>query len=366
MKKVKRSSRRASRLLRRKAKPGAPPGTVQSHADAAPSVVRLVSYDAEKLADRVIEDPRKIKASLIPGHVTWIDVQGLGNAKLIEVLGEEFGLHPLAMEDVVNTHQRAKMESYDNHVFLVVRTVSWNEHVGSEQIGLFLSEGVVLTFREKLSPLLDPVLERLHRVKGPLRRSGADYLAYAILDVAIDAFFPLIGECGEQLDRLDDEVAERPRETTLLEIHKLKSNLLTLRRAVWPLRDALGELLREDTPLLRPETRIFLRDCYDHTVQIIDLVQTCRELCSDTRDFYLTQINNRISETMKVLTIIATIFMPLSFIAGVYGMNFVTTVSPWNMPELHWRFGYPIILGLMATIAGGMLLFFRRRGWLGR
>ena len=364
--KSKRSSRRVARMMRRKAEPGALPGTVCSHAEAPRPLIRVMSYNADRLIDRTVEDVQSIKAHLIDGHVTWIDVQGLGDAEVITSLGEQFGLHPLALEDVVNTHQRPKLESYSDHLFLVVRTVSRNEHLGSEQIGLFLSKNVVLTFREKPGPLLDPVMERLRKTKGRLREAGADYLAYAILDAAIDAFFPLLDWCGERLDQLDDEVAQKPRDATLFDIHKLKSDLLILRRAVWPLRDAIGELLRDETHLLHPETRLFLRDCFDHTVQIMDLVQTCRELCTDTRDFYLTQVNNRISETMKVLTIIATVFMPLSFIAGVYGMNFDRTISRWNMPELGWPFGYPMILGVMACVAGAMLLFFRRRGWLGR
>ncbi|MBN2217081.1 MAG: magnesium/cobalt transporter CorA [Pirellulales bacterium] len=364
--KAKHRLRRAARLMRRRAKPGALPGTIHPDADARPSVVRVVSYDADKLVERVVDDPRKIRSGMIAGHVTWIDVEGLGNAQVVETLGQQFGLHPLAMEDVVNTHQRAKLESYDDHLFLVVRTVSMNEHVGSDQIGVFLGKNVVLTFREKPSPLVEPILDRLRQGKGSLRHHGADYLAYAILDAAIDAFFPLLESCGERLDRLDDEVADKPCQETLLGIHRLKSDLLVLRRAIWPLRDAVAELARDETPLLTAETRIFLRDCYDHTVQIIDLVQTCHELCADTRDFYLTQVNNRLSEIMKVLTVIATIFMPLSFIAGVYGMNFDITNSPWNMPELRCPFGYPVVLALMASVAGGMLLFFRRRGWLGK
>jgi len=360
-----RQARRAARMMRRRAKPGAPPGTVASHAGAPPSVIRVVSYDAEKLVERVVDDARRVRAELVAGHITWIDVEGLSDAAAIESLGEQFGLHSLALEDVVNTHQRAKLESYDDHLFLVMRTVSMNEHLGSEQIGLFLGKNVVLTFREKPSSLLEPVLERLRRPRSPLRERGADYLAYAILDAAIDVFFPMLDACGERLDRLDDEVAERLRQSTLVEIHQLRGDLLVLRRAIWPLREAIAELLRDETRLLCPETRVFLRDCYDHTIQIVDLVQTCHDLCGDTRDFYLTQINNRLSEIMKVLTIIATIFMPLSFIAGVYGMNF-DTASPWNMPELGWKFGYLASLTLMAAVAGGMLSFFRRRGWLGR
>ncbi|HLA83537.1 MAG TPA: magnesium/cobalt transporter CorA [Thermoguttaceae bacterium] len=365
-KKPKHHSRHAARIMRRKSRPGTPPGTIGSHEEAKPTTVRVISYDAEKFTDCVVDDPTKIKANLIPGHVTWIDVEGLGDVNTVETLGKQFGLHPLALEDVVNTHQHAKVESYDDHLFLVLRTVSMNEHLGSEQIGIFLAKDVVLTFREKPGPLFEMILDRLRYSKCLLRQHGADYLAYTILDAAIDAFFPILEACGERLDQLDDEVAERPRQATLSEIHQLKSDLILLRRAIWPLRDAVGELLREETPLFQPDTRIFLRDCHDHTVQVIDLVQTCQELCTDTRDFYLTQINNRLNETMKVLTIIATIFMPLSWIAGVYGMNFEVGTSPWSMPELRWTYGYPAVLALMAAVAGGMLLFFRRRGWLGR
>jgi magnesium transporter len=362
--KHKRPSRHAARLMRRKAKPGVPAGTVHSHAEAVPTVVRLVSYSADQLDEHVIHDAAGIREHLPNDRVTWIDVQGLGDANMVTELGKLFGLHPLALEDVVNTHQRPKLEAYDDHLFLIVRTVTPNEHLGSEQIGIFLTNNVVLTFREKPSSLFEPVLEHLRQAPGRLRQGGAARLFHAILDAVIDVFFPILETCGQRLDDLDAEVATRPREVTLVGIHELKGDLLVLRRAVWPLRDAIGELLREDSALLDPDTRLFLRDCHDHAVQIIDLVQTCHELCADTRDFYLTQINNRLNEIMKVLTVIATIFMPLTFIAGVYGMNFDLTDSPWNMPELHCRWGYPAVLGVMVTVAVSMIFFFRRRGWL--
>jgi magnesium transporter len=353
-------------MMRRRAKPGILPGTVRSQAEAPPPQVRLITYDSGHFSERDVEDVGAIKRELVKAQVAWIDVQGLGDAKVIRSLGKQFDLHPLAMEDVVNTHQRPKLENYDDHLFMVLRTVTGNDHFGTDQVAIFLTKTVVLTFREKPDPFLEPIVERLRRSRGRLRDLGADYLTYAIVDAAVDGFFPFLQTCGERLDELDEEVSRRPQEGSLLGIRKLKGDLIVLRRAAWPLRDAIGQMLRDETPLLSDETRIFLRDCQDHAVQIIDLVQVCVELCDDIRDFYLTQVNNRLSEIMKVLTIIATIFMPLSFIAGLYGMNFDPSASAWNMPELRWSFGYPAALGVMAAMAGGMLLFFWRRGWLGR
>jgi magnesium transporter len=352
--------------FRRRTPPGAAPGTVAVDPKAARTVVRVISYGPDDCQEEEVSDLDSLAELVGQRPVTWVDVQGLGDAETVTKLGEIFQLHPLALEDVVNTHQRAKVEDYGDYLFIVVRMLTADGRLDTEQVGMFLGANFVLTFQERPGDCLDPVRKRLRQAKGRIRNVGADYLAYALLDAVVDAYFPALEQYGESLDRLDDEISARPTPATIAGIHQLRSDLLLLRRAIWPLRDELGGLAREPNPLISEETRIFLRDCYDHAVQIIDLVETCREMCSDLREYYLSTVNNRMSEVMKVLTVIATIFIPLGFVAGLYGMNFDPNVSPWNMPELRWPAGYPFALGVMAAIAVGQLLFFWRRGWLGR
>jgi magnesium transporter len=342
------------------------PGTIKADPEAPRPSLRVVQYGPDDAIEEEITDLDSVEGLLGKQPVTWVDVQGLGDAKTIRRLGELFGLHPLAMEDIVHTHQRPKVDDYGEHLFIVARMLTSPERSDTEQLSLFLGKDFVLTFQEKPGDCLDPVRKRIRAAKGRIRQAGPDYLAYALLDSVIDAYFPVLEQYGDWLDQADDEVSDRPTPKTITRIHSLRSDLFLLRRAVWPLRDAMSALFREDNPLISEETRIYLRDCYDHTVQIIDLVETSRELCSDLRDYYLSTVNNRMSEVMKVLTVIATVFIPLGFIAGLYGMNFDPHASPWNMPELEWFYGYPFALGLMGAIAGGLLVFFWRRGWLGR
>jgi len=357
--------RRKRRDLRRRTAPGHVPGAIVVDPAAPAPVVHVIAYGPNELVERELADLDALDelTRRMPG--VWVDVQGLGDAETIHRLGAAFALHPLALEDVVNTHQRAKVEDYGDHLFLVARMLTPNHRMDTEQVSIFLGKGFVVTFQERPGDCLEPVRRRLRGGKGRLRGAGADHLAYALLDALVDAYFPVLEACGERLDAFDDEVTAAPNRTSLAHIHALRGDLLLVRRTVWPLRDALGNLIREPNTLVSDETRLFLRDCYDHTVQIIDLVETYREMCSDLRDFSLSAVNNRMSEVMKVLTIIATLFMPLSFLAGVYGMNFDPNVSPWNMPELRWPLGYPFALGLMAIVAAGQIYFFRRRGWLG-
>jgi magnesium transporter len=364
---VKRGRRGRSNLrFRRRTAPGNVPGAVVVDPDAPHPVVRVVSYGPDDLAEEVVTDLDHLTRHLGRRPVTWVDVQGLGDAATIHKLGEIFAFHPLALEDVVNTHQRAKVEDYGSHLFVVARIAVPDGQLETEQISLFLGKDFVVTFQEKACEVFEPILERIRLAQCSLRGDGADHLAYALLDAAVDAYFPLLERFGERLDEIDDELSLHPTSDAMLEIRDLRRELLTLRRAIWPFRDALDALARLPGEFITDKTRVYLRDCHDHTVQIIDLIETCREMCSDLRDFYLSVVNNRMSEIMKVLTVIATIFMPMTFIAGVYGMNFDPEVSRWNMPELLWRFGYLWALGLMAGVAVGQLYFFMRRGWLGR
>ncbi len=324
-----------------------------------------MAYGPEEWTERDVTDPQAVREFLGKWPVTWVNVYGLGDARILSELAQIFSLHPLALEDVVNLHQRAKVEQYATHQFIVAQMVSLAEHVDTEQLSLFLGHGFVLTFEERTGDCLGAVRERIRAGTGHVRAAGADYLTYAILDAVIDAYFPALERYGEHLEALEDDVIARPDNHAISRIRAIKHDLLVLRRAIWPQRDALNSLFRDAAPMITEDTRIYLRDCYDHVIRIMDLLETYRELATGLMDVYLSSVSNRMNEVMKVLTIIATIFIPLSFIAGVYGMNFNPERSPYNMPELAWRYGYPFALALMAAVAIGLLFFFRRRGWLG-
>lgn len=302
--------------------------------------------------------------------VTWVDVCGLRDANVIKTIGGLFHLHPLALEDAVNTHQRPKVEMYGDSLFFVARTMTAPDRItngdpfDSHQVAFFLGRDFVVTFRERETECIGSVRKRLKAAKGCIRDSAADYLLYALIDVTVDSYFPVLEEHGERLDLLDEVIAEKPHQDSIRQIHDLRSELLTIRRSVWPLREAINSLIRDSGDLIGDDTDLYLRDCYDHTVQIIDVIETDRELCSDLRDFYLTTISNRMNQVMKFLTIIATLFIPLTFVTGLYGMNFNTQASGLNMPELNWPWGYPMVLCIMATTTIGLLVYFRKKGWL--
>jgi magnesium transporter len=330
---------------------------------AAP-VMHVVAYHGDDFIEKQLAAPEEVVELLDSWPVTWLNVAGLGDADLLAGLGRIFGLHPLALEDVSNLHQRAKAEQYGEQLFIVARMAERAATLETEQLSIFVGKNFVLTFLEDPGDCFESVRTRL-RGGGRLRESGPGYLAYSLLDSVIDAYFPVVESYAERLDRLEDRVVARPNRRAIAEIHAAKHDLRTLRRIVWPLREAVNSLVRDPSPLVDDDTRVHLRDCYDHLVQIIDLVETYRELGSDLTDLYLSSLSNRMNEVMKVLTVIATIFMPLSFITGLYGMNFHTERSGWNMPELDWPYGYPFALSLMALVALGMLGYFRRKGWLG-
>jgi len=273
-------------------------------------------------------------------------------------------LHPLSLEDVLNTGQRPKFEDYEEYDFVIMKELRLEESIQAEQISLFFGKGWIITLQEAPGDPFEPVRERLRKGKGRIRKAGADYLAYALIDALVDSAFPILEKLGDRIEMLERDVVGHPTRSTVREIYSVRRELLYLRRTAWPQRDLIHMLNRDESLLIAPETRIYLRDCYDHSVQILDLIETYRELAAGMLDVYLSSNSNRLNEVMKVLTVIATIFIPLTFITSLYGMNFNTRISRWNMPELDWRYGYPIVLGLMAAIVAGLLVYFRRKKWL--
>jgi magnesium transporter len=335
---------------------------------AAPSSdLHLFAYGAGEPVEKRTRDPRDILPLLEKYPVTWVHVECAGDAALVNELGQMFKLHRLALEVVVHVHQRAKAESYGSYYFIVARMPDPNRTWTTEQMSFFLGDRFVLSFGEWAGPdCLEPVRARIRAGWTGSRATRPDYLVYTLIDAIVDHYFPLVEECGERLDALEAEVMGGPTADVMPRMHTIKRDMMTVRRAIWPLRDAVNTLLRDPTPLIADETRDYLRDVHDHTIQIVDLVESYRDISSGLTDVYLSSVSQRTNEIMKVLTVLSTIFMPLTFIVGVYGMNFDTDVSPWNMPELHWYWGYPAVLVACGLVTAGMLLFFYRRGWLRR
>lgn len=358
---------RTGRLFhRRRSIPGSAPGTLAAAPDARPPAIRIIAYGPDGVIDREHADPDEIAALRAQWPVIWVDVDGLGDVALLRRLGAEFGLHPLALEDVLSTHQRPKVESYGDHLFIVTQMAETVRPFVAEQLSLFLGTGFVLSFQERPGDCFDPIRQRIQGSSGRFRANGADYLAYALLDAMIDGFFPVLETHGEVVEALEDRAIREPSGEIVGEVHAVKRDLLLVRRTLWPQREMIGALLRDEMPPVTAQTRVYLRDCYDHLVQLIDMTEVYREVSSSLFDLHMMAVSNRMNEVMKVLTIIATIFIPLGFIASVYGMNFETSESPWNMPELRWYFGYPFALGLMTAVAFAFLLVFWRKGWLRR
>jgi magnesium transporter len=350
--------------IRRRSQPGAPPGTLIADPAAASVSIDAMVYSPETLTRHPGCTAQDLAGMRAEGQVLWVDVTGLADIDLIERIGAAFGMHRLALEDVVNVHQRPKAEAFNDHVFIVARMLVPGRGTETEQVSFFLGDNYLITFQERPGDCFDPVRKRLETGRGRIRQEGADFLAYALIDTIVDGFYPVLEHYGEAVELLEDEVIAHPDARQVDGIHSVKRDLLSLRRAVWPTREMVNGLIRDESPLLTAQTRLYLRDCYDHTIQLMDIVETYREIASGLLDVYLSSMSARMNEIMKVLTIIATIFIPLGFIAGLYGMNFDPKASPWNMPELGYYYGYPMALGIMVAVAGGLIAFFWRKGWL--
>ncbi|MFW6330553.1 MAG: magnesium/cobalt transporter CorA, partial [Gemmatimonadota bacterium] len=349
--------------FRRRSPVGAAPGTLISHPDAAPPVLYAVGYGPDSFHEQEVESVEELDSLRGRWSVLWINVTNVGDAEAVAAIGERFGLHRLALEDVVNVHQRPKVEEYPDHLFAVARMATLEERVDTEQVSLFLGEDWVLTFQERPGDTWDPVRDRLRAGRGRIRAAGADYLFYALLDAIIDAYYPLLEEFGDRLEFLEEEVIDDPQEGLVAVIHAARRDVLALRQSVWPLREAIGMLYREEFRLIDSESRIYIRDAYDHAIQVIDLLENYREMASALLEVYLSSVSHRMNQVMKVLTIIATIFIPLTFIAGIYGMNFDPDASPLNMPELAWYWGYPAVWTVMIVTVLGLLWYFKRKRW---
>jgi len=353
--------------VKRRSAPGAQPGTLIIDPDSPAPRLHLLAYGPAHFEERELAEPQLVSIGPEAPAVTWLDIEGLGDLKVMHALGQHFGLHPLALEDVINVHQRPKVDTYPDMLFVVARMCLLQEQgLETEQVCFFLGAQVLLSFQEgRPGDCFEPVRQRLRKNLGTIRQQGADYLTYALLDSLIDHYFPLLETYGNRLEALEDAIMLQPHKQMIAEIHAIRRDLQILRRAIWPLREVLSALMRDSNTQFSPEAKLHLRDCYDHVIQLMDFLETYRDLSSSLMEVYLSSMSQRMNEIMQFLTMVSTIFIPLTLIAGIYGMNFQGSHSPWNMPELEWYYGYPFALGLMLFTALGLLYFFRRRGWLG-
>lgn len=338
---------------------GAEPGTLSLPVGSPPPKITLHAYDKDSYTSRKIQDPSEITEWLESELTIWVDVQGLGDEAILWGLSEVFSIHPLAIEDIVHVPQRPKTQAYDNHQLLFTRMLSGGRdgHVGLEQVSFIIGPKYVVTFQEREGDVFGSIRSRLASEKKLLRTKSADHLAYVLLDRIVDAYFPVIENLGDCIADLEDEVFAGSGDGTLQELSEVRSTLLTVRRSIWPLRETVHTLIRDDAEFFQPEVRVFLRDVYDHCVNASEMVEAYRELGASLMNSYLSVVGNRMNEIMKVLTVMSTIFIPLTFLSGLYGMNFV-----W-MPERDWKWSYPILIGVMLLISFALLAFFKRRGW---
>jgi len=341
---------------------GGYPEQVPFDPSAAVSEVTFIAYNEESYVKGKVENTTELESQIGKWPVLWVNVEGLGSAEILSDLQRIFEIHPLAMEDIVSVHQRSKYETYDENFFLIVHMLEAREELITEQVALYVGKGFVLTFQEGPIDATTPVLERLEKGQGRLRRLGPDYLAYAIIDSVIDCYYPILENFGERLESIEDDILEHPDRKTMAHVHEIKRELLSLRRTIFPLREAMGSILRVAPDSFSADTMLHLRDCYDHVVQITDFIETYRELAADLMDVYLSSISYKLNEVMKVLTIITTVCAPPTLIAGIYGMNFRTEHSRFNMPELNWQYGYPYALILMAATSLCMFIIITNSG----
>ena len=340
---------------------GSRPGTLAIPPDSPFPRVTVVNYQPGSVERHEVTDMSELTGLYAAPGVTWVDIVGLGDEATIRAIGDVFDLHPVALESAVNVPQRAKTELYDNHQLAIARTplLDSEGNVATPQVCFIVGDNYLVSFQERSFGFFDPVRARLQSGRGVMREQGPGYLAYALIDAMIDRYYPVVQLLSENLEELEDFVVENPHPEVLHRIHALRRKLVILRRVGWPQRDALHMMIRDDTPFFAEQEKVYLRDTLDHMAQIVELIDSSREMASDLADAYLSNVSHRTNEIMKVLTLMASIFIPLTFVAGIYGMNFD------NMPELHTKYGYFVVWGVMALLATGMAWYFRRRGWIG-
>jgi len=329
--------------------------------------IHIIDYDEKIILEKEVQKVEECFPLKDTPTITWINVTGIHEVGDVEKLGNHFGFHPLIMEDIVNTGQRPKIEDAGDYVFVVLKMLYNNVETSqliSEQVSILFGSNYVISFQEREGDVFDGVRERIRKTTPRIRFMGADYLAYTLIDAVVDHYFIILENFGGTIERIEEEVFDDSSREYLEDIHNLKRELIYMRKPIWPLREVVGNLDRMESPLIHDFTSAYLRDLYEHTVQVIDTVETFRDMVSGLHDLYLSNVSNRMNEVMKVLTIIATVFIPLSFLAGVYGMNFDTSASPFNLPELGMRYGYPMFWGIALLVGGGLFWFFRRRGWI--
>ncbi|MBM4301191.1 MAG: magnesium/cobalt transporter CorA [Deltaproteobacteria bacterium] len=344
-------------------KVGMPPGSLIYTGEKGhlPAKITITRYNSENIVERQLDAFTECQMAGDPEEVTWINVNGISQVHNLEKVGECFKIHPLVLEDILEVGQRPKVEDYDDYLYIVlnsIRSAAEGEKFVSEEISLVLGPHYVLSFYEGDGDLFAPVRDRLLKAKGRIRKMGADYLAYCLIDLIVDHYFVELEKFGDQMESLEDEVMTHPSPQTLGDVHRIKNDMIMLRKSLWPLREVIARLERRESPLISENLDNYFRDVYDHTIIAIDTVETYRDILSGMLDIYLSSMSNRLNEIMKVLTIIATIFMPLTFITSLYGMNFK------HMPELQWRYGYYVVIGVVVMIALSMLSFFRRKRWI--
>jgi magnesium transporter len=342
---------------------GMPPGSLVYTGDkdvGEPVVITLAHFNADEYIEKNIASLEECRECIKPGAITWVNISGIHNPGVIKQLGDIFHLHPLLLEDVLNTEGRSKIDDYEDYLFLVLKMINYqpdSELLDHEHVCIVIRKGVVISLQEREGDVFGPIRERLRKAKGRIRKSGSDYLTYALMDMIVDHYFLVLEELGEKIEDFENMVLTAPDPAVLESIHKLKRQVIYIRKAVWPVREIAGGLLRGDSELIGRDTQIYIRDVYDHSIQVVETIEMYRDLLASILDIYLSSINNRMSEVMRVLTVIATIFIPLTFLAGVYGMNFE------YMPELDHRYAYPVVWVVFIIIGGGMMAWFRYRKW---
>ena len=343
--------------------PGLPPGTLVHVGEKRSEKVRisLIDYDEKNFTEKEVKTVEECFSFKDTPSVSWINIDGIHDVEVIGKLGKRYDLHPLILEDILNTGQRPKFEDFSSLLFVVLKMLYHDpetKEVTVEQVSLLLGEHFVISFQEKIGDVFEPIRERLRNAKGRIRKMGADYLLYALMDIIVDHYFLILEQIGEEVEETEEILLKNPAPETLHIIQNLKREMVCLRKSIWPMRELIGGIERAESTLIKKTTGIYLRDVSDHTIQIIDTVETFRDMVSGMLDIYLSSISNRMNEVMKVLTIFAAIFIPLTFIAGIYGMNFEF------MPELKYKYGYFIAIGLMIGVGGGLLYYFKRKDWL--